>query len=64
MLASHSGRLVTHPMLLRAIWGKAHEADTHYLRVFIRQLRQKIGDDAANPRYVANEPGIGYRVLT
>jgi len=63
MLASHRGRLVTHRMLLREIWGKAHEADTQYLRVVIRQLRQKIGDDAANPRYIVNEPGIGYRIL-
>lgn len=63
MLASNAGRLVTHRMLLREVWGKAHEEDTHYLRVFVRQLRQKIGDDAANPRYIANEPGVGYRIF-
>jgi two-component system, OmpR family, KDP operon response regulator KdpE len=63
MLASHPGRLVTHRMLLREIWGPAHEADTQYLRVLVRQLRQKIGDDAANPRYIANEPGVGYRII-
>jgi two-component system KDP operon response regulator KdpE len=63
MLASHAGRLVTHRMLLREIWGPAHESDTQYLRVLIRQLRQKIGDDAASPRYIVNEPGIGYRIL-
>lgn len=63
MLASHGGRLVTQKMILRAIWGPAHDHDSQYLRVFIRQLRQKLGDDAANPRFIATEPGIGYRFL-
>jgi two-component system KDP operon response regulator KdpE len=63
LLASQAGRLVTHRMLLREIWGPAHETDTQYLRVLIRQLRQKIADDAASPRYIFNEPGIGYRIL-
>jgi two-component system KDP operon response regulator KdpE len=63
MLASHRGRLVTQEMILRAIWGPAHAEDSQYLRVYIRQLRQKLGDDAANPRFIATEPGIGYRFL-
>lgn len=63
MLASHRGRLVTQEMILRAIWGPAHAEDSQYLRVYIRQLRQKLGDDAANPRFLATEPGIGYRFL-
>lgn len=63
MLASHRGRLVTQDMILRAIWGPAHAEDSQYLRVYIRQLRQKLGDDAANPRFIATEPGIGYRFL-
>lgn len=63
MLASHRGRLVTQEMILRAIWGPAHAEDTQYLRVYIRQLRQKLGDDAANPRFLVTEPGIGYRFL-
>jgi two-component system KDP operon response regulator KdpE len=63
MLASHRGRLVTQQMILRAIWGPAHAEDSQYLRVYIRQLRQKLGDDAANPRFIATEPGIGYRFL-
>lgn len=63
MLASHRGRLVTQHMILRAIWGPAHAADSQYLRVYIRQLRQKLGDDATNPRFIATEPGIGYRFL-
>lgn len=63
MLASHRGRLVTQEMILKAIWGPAHAEDSQYLRVYIRQLRQKLGDDAANPRFIATEPGIGYRFL-
>lgn len=63
MLASHRGRLVTQDMILRAIWGPAHAEDSQYLRVYIRQLRQKLGDDATNPRFIATEPGIGYRFL-
>lgn len=63
MLASHRGRLVTQAMILRAIWGPAHADDSQYLRVYIRQLRQKLGDDAANPRFIATDPGIGYRFL-
>jgi two-component system KDP operon response regulator KdpE len=63
MLASHRGRLVTQQMILRAIWGPAHVEDSQYLRVYIRQLRLKLGDDAANPRFIATEPGIGYRFL-
>jgi two-component system KDP operon response regulator KdpE len=63
MLASHRGRLVTQEMILRSIWGPAHAKDSQYLRVYIRQLRQKLGDDAANPRFIVTEPGIGYRFL-
>jgi two-component system KDP operon response regulator KdpE len=62
MLASHRGRLVTQAMILKAIWGPAHAEDSQYLRVYIRQLRQKLGDDAVNPRFITTEPGIGYRL--
>lgn len=62
-LARHAGRIVTHRTLLHEVWGKAHEHDTQYLRVFVRQLRQKLGDDPASPRYIMNEPGVGYRML-
>jgi two-component system, OmpR family, KDP operon response regulator KdpE len=62
MLASHRGRLVTQKMILKAIWGPAHVQDSQYLRVYIRQLRQKLGDDASNPRFLFTEPGVGYRM--
>ena len=64
MLASQAGRLVTQAMILRTIWGPAHADDSQYLRVYIRQLRAKIGDDATNPRYIYTEPGLGYRFCT
>lgn len=63
LLATHAGRLVTQAMILKSIWGPAHAEDSQYLRVYVRQLRQKLGDDAANPRYIMTEPGIGYRFI-
>jgi two-component system KDP operon response regulator KdpE len=63
LLAQHAGRIVTHQHLLREVWGPAHEHDTHYLRIYIGHLRQKLGDDPADPRYISNEPGVGYRLL-
>lgn len=62
-LARHAGRIVTHPQLLRQVWGRAHEGDIHYLRVFVSQIRDKLGDDPAHPRFILNEPGVGYRLL-
>ncbi len=62
LLASHAGRLVTQDMILKAIWGPAHADDSQYLRVYIRQLRAKLGDDAADPRWIFTEPGVGYRL--
>ena len=61
MLASQAGRLITQTMILRTIWGAAHTEDSQYLRVYIRQLRAKIGDEATNPSYIFTEPGVGYR---
>lgn len=61
ILASHAGRLVTKDMILKAIWGPAHIDDSQYLRVYIRQLRAKLGDDD-DPRWIFTEPGVGYRL--
>ena len=63
LLAQHAGRIVTHRHLLRDVWGPAYEDETHYLRIYIGHLRQKLGDDPADPRYISNEPGVGYRLL-
>jgi len=63
LLLANRGKMLTHKQILREIWGPAHEHDTHYLRVYVGQLRQKLGDDPAAPHFIANEPGIGYRFL-
>lgn len=61
LLARNAGRIVTHQQILREIWGPAQEHETHYLRIYIGHLRQKLGDDPLNPTYIENEPGVGYR---
>jgi two-component system KDP operon response regulator KdpE len=61
LLATHAGKVLTHTLLLREIWGASYERDTQTLRVFIGQLRRKLGDDPARPRFILTEPGIGYR---
>jgi len=61
MLAS--GRIVTQSQLLKDIWGPTHTKDTHYLRILIGRLRQKLGDDPTEQNYIQTEPGVGYRFL-
>ena len=63
-LARHPGRVRIHAHLLRDVWGPAHEADVEYLRVCVRNLRQKLERDPAAPVLIRNEPGIGYRLMT
>jgi two-component system KDP operon response regulator KdpE len=63
LLLRHAGRVVTQPQLLREVWGPTHQEDTHYLRILVAKLRQKLGDDAAAPRWIATEPGVGLRFL-
>ncbi|SEB08371.1 two-component system, OmpR family, KDP operon response regulator KdpE [Thiothrix caldifontis] len=63
MLARHPGRLITQQQLLTSIWGKSHVEDTHYLRIFVSQLRKKLQDNADDPTYILTEPGIGYRFI-
>jgi two-component system KDP operon response regulator KdpE len=62
MLARHAGKVVTQPQILREVWGKIHEEDTQYLRVYVGQIRDKLGDDALAPRYLETLPGVGYRL--
>ena len=64
MLARNAGRIITHRQILREVWGPAHEDDVHYLRIYIAHLRQKLGDDPANPQFIESEPGVGYRLIT
>lgn len=63
ILVQHAGRVVTQRQLLKEVWGPAHVEDTQYLRVYIGQLRDKLGDDATKPHLIATEPGVGYRLL-
>ena len=62
LLVTHAGKVLTHQQILRAVWGPAYVNDTHYLRVYIGQLRQKIEADPAQPYYILTEPGVGYRL--
>jgi two-component system, OmpR family, KDP operon response regulator KdpE len=61
LLATNAGKVLTHTTLLREVWGPAYERDTQTLRVFIGQLRRKLADDPARPRFILTEPGVGYR---
>lgn len=61
LLLRHRGRVLTHPQLLREIWGPDHDEDSHYLRILVGKLRRKLGDDALAPKYLETEPGVGLR---
>lgn len=61
-LARHPGKVVTHSQLLREVWGPGHENDVEYLRVAVRGVRRKLGEDLAGGSIIRNEPGIGYRL--
>ena len=62
MLARHLGRVVTQQQLLREVWGPSFVEDSHYLRIVVGRLRQKLGDDPAAPRFIVTEAGVGYRL--
>jgi two-component system KDP operon response regulator KdpE len=59
---TNPGKLLTHQWILRKVWGRGYTMEqSHYLRIYVRQLRRKLGDDVAAPRFVATERGMGYR---
>lgn len=62
-LMSHAGIPVPHARLLQAVWGPEYGSELEYLRTFVRQLRKKIGDDAAEPQYLMTDPYVGYRFV-
>jgi two-component system KDP operon response regulator KdpE len=64
VLTAHAGRVLTHRQLLRQVWGPAHAEQSHYLRVYMAHLRQKIETDPSQPAYLLTETGVGYRLLT
>ena len=62
VLIKHAGRVVTQRQLLNEVWGPQHTEQSQYLRVYVAQLRRKLEQDPARPRYLQTEPGVGYRL--
>ena len=62
LLIAHAGRVLTHGFLLKEVWGPAHTEDVQYLRVYIRQLREKLEADPTRPQMILTETGVGYRL--
>ena len=62
LLAQNAGRVLTHGHILKEVWGPGHTGETHYLRVYMAQLRRKIEVEPARPRLLQTEPGVGYRM--
>ncbi len=63
-LVRNAGKVVRHRELLQSVWGEEYSTETNYLRIYIKHLRDKIEDDTSNPRFILNEPGIGYRFVS
>lgn len=63
VLATNAGRVVTNPQLLREVWGPSHSESSHYLRIYMGHLRQKLEDDPAQPKYLLTETAVGYRLM-
>ena len=62
LFATNEGKLLTHRTILREVWGAAYQTESHYLHVYVSQLRRKIEDDPTRPRYLLTETGAGYRL--
>ena len=62
LLVAGQGQVLTHERILREVWGAGHQEDTHYLRVLVGNLRQKLGDDPMRPRFILTVQGVGYRL--
>jgi two-component system, OmpR family, KDP operon response regulator KdpE len=63
LLARNAGKLMTHPAILRAVWGPSYREESNYLHVYVSQLRRKIEPDPTRPRYLLTQPGVGYRLV-
>jgi two-component system KDP operon response regulator KdpE len=63
LLIQHAGKVLTHRQILKEVWGLEYINETHYLRVYFAQLRQKLEDDATRPKIILTEPGVGYRLV-
>ena len=63
LMVRHAGRVLTHRQLLREVWGPNADGQTHYLRVYVAHLREKLEAEPSRPRLIITEPGVGYRLL-
>jgi two-component system KDP operon response regulator KdpE len=63
LLARHAGKVLTHRQILNEVWGAGHENDTHYLRVYIAHLREKLEGNPESPELILTELGVGYRFI-
>jgi two-component system KDP operon response regulator KdpE len=63
LLVQHAGKVLTHRQILKEVWGPQYVDETHYLRVYFGQLRQKLEENPAMPRLIVTEPGVGYRLV-
>lgn len=61
IMVTNPGKLLTHRWLLQKVWGSGYAQETHYFHVYVRQLRQKLGDDTSIPQLIITEPRVGYR---
>jgi two-component system KDP operon response regulator KdpE len=64
LFVQHAGKVLTHRQILKEVWGPGYVEQTHYLRVYIAHLREKLETDASQPRLIITEPGVGYRLMT
>ncbi|MCC7446214.1 MAG: response regulator [Anaerolineae bacterium] len=64
LMIQHAGKVLTHRQILREVWGPEYVDETHYLRVYFGQLREKLEADPARPKIILTEPGVGYRLIT
>lgn len=62
-LSQHLGMVVTHRQLMRLVWGPAHSEHTHYLRIYMKQLREKLEENPVRPSHLLTESGVGYRLV-
>ncbi|MGQ0601704.1 MAG: response regulator [Anaerolineales bacterium] len=63
LFIQHAGKVLTHTQILREVWGPEYVEETHYLRVYVANLRKKLEADPANPKLLITEPGVGYRLV-
>jgi two-component system KDP operon response regulator KdpE len=63
VLARNEGKLMTHPAILREVWGPAYREESNYLHVYVSHLRRKVEPDPARPRYLLTQSGVGYRLV-